>query len=157
MQNQDRIYRMNRIYPTREVEDKLFLGDRYYNRNGVNSGGFSTLWPTRIKWQNVITFSFAISLFWLHRIRYHRPRTNVLQVRPISECPLSCIFCSNWRWSLFTAKDIGIYGRSCALIEGFEWAASYKEIYDIEAHIDTVGEPSMYPQLVELVGRLSEK
>ena len=42
------------------------------------------------------------------------------------------------------------------LVEAFEWAASYKETDDIEAHIDTVGEPSMYPQLVELVERLSE-
>jgi len=41
------------------------------------------------------------------------------------------------------------------LIEAFEWAAAYKEIDDIEAHIDTVGEPAMYPQLVELVERLS--
>jgi len=41
------------------------------------------------------------------------------------------------------------------LLGAFEWAASYKEIDDIEAHIDTVGEPSMYPQLVELVERLS--
>jgi uncharacterized Fe-S cluster-containing radical SAM superfamily enzyme len=41
------------------------------------------------------------------------------------------------------------------LIEAFEWAVTYKEVDDIEAHIDTVGEPSMYPQLVELVERLS--
>jgi len=31
-----------------------------------------------------------------------------------------------------------------------------KETNDIEAHIDTVGEPSMYPQLVELVEGLSK-
>ena len=42
------------------------------------------------------------------------------------------------------------------LLGAFEWAASYKEIDDIEAHIDTVGEPSMYPQLVDLVKKLSE-
>ncbi len=41
------------------------------------------------------------------------------------------------------------------LLSAFEWAASYKEIDDIEAHIDTVGEPAMYPELVELVGGLS--
>ena len=37
------------------------------------------------------------------------------------------------------------------LLTAFERAAAYKEINDIEAHIDTVGEPAMYPQLVELV------
>lgn len=82
--------------------------------------------------------------------------TNVLQVRPISECPLSCIFCST---------DAGPYSRQRIseymvdlpqLIEAFGWAASYKETDDIEAHIDTVGEPSMYPQLIELVEKLSE-
>jgi len=41
------------------------------------------------------------------------------------------------------------------LLSAFEWAASYKEIDDIEAHIDTVGEPLMYPHIVELVEGLS--
>ncbi|KAB2943390.1 MAG: molybdenum cofactor biosynthesis protein A [Candidatus Methanoperedens nitroreducens] len=82
--------------------------------------------------------------------------TNVLQVRPISECPISCIFCST---------DAGPYSHQriseymvdlSQLLPAFEWAASYKEIDDIEAHIDTVGEPAMYPQLVDLVQKLSE-
>ena len=82
--------------------------------------------------------------------------TNVLQVRPYSECPLSCIFCST---------DAGPHSRQRIseymvdlqqLLLAFEWAASYKEIDDIEAHIDTVGEPAMYPQLVELVRGLSQ-
>ena len=42
------------------------------------------------------------------------------------------------------------------LLSAFEWASSYKETKDIEAHIDTVGEPLMYPQLVELVNLLSK-
>jgi uncharacterized Fe-S cluster-containing radical SAM superfamily enzyme len=41
------------------------------------------------------------------------------------------------------------------LLSAFEWAVSYKETNDIEAHIDTVGEPAMYPKLVELVAGLS--
>lgn len=41
------------------------------------------------------------------------------------------------------------------LLEAFESAASYKETNEIEAHIDTVGEPLMYPQLVDLVAGLS--
>lgn len=82
--------------------------------------------------------------------------TNVLQVRPISECPLSCIFCSTDAGSR-TKQRISEYMVDLPqLLAAFEWAASYKETNDIEAHIDTVGEPSMYPQLVELVGGLSK-
>lgn len=81
--------------------------------------------------------------------------TNVLQVRPISECPLACIFCSTDAGP-YSQQRISEYMVDLGqLVEAFEWAAAYKEVDDIEAHIDTVGEPSMYPQLVELVERLS--
>jgi uncharacterized Fe-S cluster-containing radical SAM superfamily enzyme len=81
--------------------------------------------------------------------------TNVLQVRPISECPLSCVFCST---------DAGTHSKRRVseymvdleqLLSSFQWAAANKETNDIEAHIDTVGEPAMYPRLVELVAGLS--
>ena len=82
--------------------------------------------------------------------------TNVLQVRPISECPLSCIFCSTDAGSR-TKQRISEYMVDLPqLLSAFEWAASYKETNDIEAHIDTVGEPAMYPHLVELVEGLSK-
>ncbi|MBU4491779.1 MAG: radical SAM protein [Euryarchaeota archaeon] len=81
--------------------------------------------------------------------------TNVLQVRPISECPLSCIFCSTDAGP-HSKRRISEYMVDLEqLLAAFEWAASYKEINDIEAHIDTVGEPLMYPQIVELVSGLS--
>lgn len=81
--------------------------------------------------------------------------TNVLQVRPISECPLSCIFCSTDAGPR-SGRRISEYMVDLPqLLSAFEWAASYKEIDNIEAHIDTVGEPAMYPQLVELVEGLS--
>lgn len=82
--------------------------------------------------------------------------TNVLQVRPISECPLSCIFCSTDAGSR-TRQRISEYMVDLPqLLSAFDWAASYKETNDIEAHIDTVGEPAMYPQLAELVKGLSK-
>ncbi len=81
--------------------------------------------------------------------------TNVLQLRPYSECPLSCVFCSTDAGP-HSSRRISEYMVDLAqLLSAFEWAASYKEIDDIEAHIDTVGEPAMYPELVELVGVLS--
>lgn len=81
--------------------------------------------------------------------------TNVLQVRPISECPLSCIFCSTDAGPRSLHRISEYMVDLPDLIEAFEWAASYKETDTIEAHIDTVGEPAMYPQLVELVRNLS--
>ncbi len=82
--------------------------------------------------------------------------TNVLQVRPISECPLSCIFCSTDAGP-GTKQRISEYMVDLPqLLSAFNWAASYKETNGIEAHIDTVGEPAMYPQLVDLVGGLSK-
>ncbi|VVB85064.1 Coenzyme PQQ synthesis protein E [uncultured archaeon] len=82
--------------------------------------------------------------------------TNVLQVRPYSECPLSCIFCSTDAGP-GTKQRISEYMVDLdQLLAAFEWAASYKETNEIEAHIDTVGEPAMYPQLVELVHGLSQ-
>lgn len=81
--------------------------------------------------------------------------TNVLQVRPFSECPLSCVFCSTDAGP-HSKRRISAYMVDLPqLLSAFEWAALYKEIKDIEAHIDTVGEPAMYPQLIELVEGLS--
>ena len=80
--------------------------------------------------------------------------TNVLQVRPISECTLSCVFCSTDAGPRSRRRISEYMVDLPQLLAAFEWAASYKGC-DIEAHIDTVGEPLMYPQLVELVEGLS--
>lgn len=81
--------------------------------------------------------------------------TNVLQVRPISECPLSCIFCSTDAGPHSSLRISEYMTDHEQLIEAFEWAASFKDIDDIEAHIDTIGEPTMYPELTDLVERLA--
>ncbi|MCZ7401245.1 MAG: radical SAM protein [Candidatus Methanoperedens sp.] len=81
--------------------------------------------------------------------------TNVLQLRPYSECPLSCVFCSTDAGPRSGRRISEYMVDLTQLLSAFEWAASYKEIADIEAHIDTVGEPAMYPELVELVRGLS--
>ena len=82
--------------------------------------------------------------------------TNIIQVRPISGCPLNCIFCS---------IDEGPRSRSrCAryeveldhLLEWFKWLVKFKGSKHIEAHIDCAGEPLLYPKLIELVAALSE-
>lgn len=81
--------------------------------------------------------------------------TNVLQVRPYTECPLSCVFCSTDAGARSKRRISEYMVDLPQLLSAFEWAASYKETNDIEAHIDTVGEPLMYPQIVELVSGLS--
>ncbi len=81
--------------------------------------------------------------------------TNLIQVRPTSVCPLSCIFCST---------DAG--PRSRTRIEEYlvdlDYLMRYVEMLceikgaGVEAHIDTMGDPFTYPKIVELVRRLRE-
>ncbi len=76
--------------------------------------------------------------------------TNVLQVRPTSLCPLSCIFCSvdagpRSRW------------RICEYMVDLDWLVEWLRALvklkggGVEILIDTVGDPFTYPELVDLV------
>lgn len=81
--------------------------------------------------------------------------TNLLQVRPSSICNLNCPFCS---------VDAGSYSRS--RVSGYEiepnyildWAKQISEFKGrgVECHIDSTGEPMLYPQIIELVRGLKE-
>lgn len=81
--------------------------------------------------------------------------TNVLQVRPTTICPQSCIFCS---------VDAGPASRRRAsefIVEPdhlVEWVAKIAQAKNVvvEALIDGVGEPLTYPWIVELVRMLKE-
>ncbi len=81
--------------------------------------------------------------------------TNVLQVRPTTICPLSCIFCSvdagpKSRW------------RQAEYIVDPEWLAEWvarvarEKGVHVEALIDGVGDPFTYPWLPRLVRLLKE-
>ncbi len=82
--------------------------------------------------------------------------TNVLQVRPTTICPLSCIFCSvdagplsiN-RWAEFI---VGLEG----LLNTVDIVARYKET-SIEALIDTIGEALTYPWITRLIKELKTR
>ncbi len=77
--------------------------------------------------------------------------TTLIQVRPISYCILSCIFCSTdagpkskWRISeYYVAKDL--------IIEWLKELVKFKGGKGIEAHIDTVGDPLLYDKLPDLI------
>ena len=77
--------------------------------------------------------------------------TNVVEVRPTTLCALSCVFCSvnagpasRARWAEFVV-DVD------ALLSALEEVVRYKGVDDVEVHIDGMGEPGLYPHLVELV------
>ncbi len=82
--------------------------------------------------------------------------TNVIQVRPTSMCPLSCIFCSTDAGPNSKTRFAEYLVDLNYLIACFEELADFKGIDDLEAHIDTVGDPLTYPHLTELIGRLKE-
>jgi len=81
--------------------------------------------------------------------------TNVLQVRPTTVCPQSCIFCS---------VDAGPASKrrvSEFIVEPdhlAKWVAKIAQAKNVvvEALIDGVGEPLTYPWIVELVRKLKE-
>lgn len=79
--------------------------------------------------------------------------SNLLQIRPSCGCNLSCPFCS---------VDAGPNSRSRVtdyqveldyLLEAVEEIAPFKGP-GVECHIDSPGEPMLYPDIVELVRRL---
>ncbi len=79
--------------------------------------------------------------------------TNVLQVRPTTICPLSCIFCSvdagprsRWRAAEYMVEMEW-------LVEWVEAVAEAKSTR-VEALIDCVGEGLTYPRIIELVREL---
>jgi uncharacterized Fe-S cluster-containing radical SAM superfamily enzyme len=81
--------------------------------------------------------------------------SNLLQIRPSCGCNLSCPFCS---------VDAGPGSRSRVtdyqveldyLMEAVEEIAPFKGP-GVECHIDSPGEPMLYPDIVELVRRLKQ-
>jgi len=82
--------------------------------------------------------------------------TNVLQVRPITLCSLSCIFCSTDAGPKSRTRLAEYVVSLEPLLEWVDRLVEYKGRNRIEAHIDTVGEPTTYPRLIELVQGLSE-
>ncbi|MCD6529623.1 radical SAM protein [Candidatus Bathyarchaeota archaeon] len=82
--------------------------------------------------------------------------TNLIQVRPSSACPLSCIFCSTNAGPKSKVRQTEYKVPMDYLVEEFERLVAFKGAHSIEAHIDTVGDPVTYPDLVELVQALSQ-
>jgi len=82
--------------------------------------------------------------------------TNLIQVRPTSICPLSCIFCSTNAGPKSRIRQAEYLVELDHLVEGFRELVRLKGAWGIEAHIDTVGDPLTYPKIVELVHELGQ-
>ena len=81
--------------------------------------------------------------------------TNLLQIRPTSICNLKCPFCST------SANDLNIHPNnyivnSDYLVSWVKEVFKYKNITDGEANIDSVGEATTYPDIINLVKNLSK-
>lgn len=81
--------------------------------------------------------------------------TNVIQVRPSTSCPLSCIFCSTDAGPCSKRRRAEYLVDKDHIMEWFKALSSMKG-GGVEAHIDTVGDPLTYPNLVDLVSALSD-
>lgn len=82
--------------------------------------------------------------------------TNIIQVRPITTCPLSCKFCSTNAGPKSKTRQTEYTVPLDYLIEEFDKIVQFKRRKHIEAHIDTVGDPITYPKIAELIAQLSQ-
>jgi uncharacterized Fe-S cluster-containing radical SAM superfamily enzyme len=82
--------------------------------------------------------------------------TNVIQVRPISTCPLSCVFCATNAGPKSRIRQAEYIVALDHLVEEFRILVRFKGERAIEAHIDTVGDPLTYPHVIELVHELHQ-
>jgi uncharacterized Fe-S cluster-containing radical SAM superfamily enzyme len=98
----------------------------------------------------LITKLSGIPLIGVHVFGIIDRGNNLLQIRPISGCPLSCVFCSVDEGP--SSKKLNTYEVEVRyLIEEFNKVVAYKGINNIEAHIDGVGEPLLYKDIAFLV------
>lgn len=73
--------------------------------------------------------------------------TNIIEVRPISGCNIRCVYCSVDE----DKRDVDFVVDADYLVAEFQKLAEFKKINDIEAHIASQGEPTMYADLPRLV------
>jgi len=79
-------------------------------------------------------------------------RTNLIQIRPTTYCNLKCKFCSTSAGVHPVEYEVELN----YLIEWVKHVIKLKECDEMEANIDSVGEPSTYPNLIELIKELNK-
>ena len=82
--------------------------------------------------------------------------TNLIQVRPSSACVLNCIFCATDAGPYSKHRKTEYFVELDYLLEEFKRLVTFKGANNIEAHIDTVGDPFIYSKIIDLVQELRE-
>lgn len=78
--------------------------------------------------------------------------TNVIEVRPISGCNIHCVYCS-----VDEDKRTTDFVVDCDyLVEEFKKIVEFKGVKEIEAHIASQGEPTLYADLPRLVAGIKK-
>ena len=76
--------------------------------------------------------------------------TNIIEVKPITSCNISCIFCSVDEGP-FSKRKVDFVVEKDYLVNEFRKIAEFKGSSNIDAHINAQGEPMLYADMVELV------
>ena len=81
--------------------------------------------------------------------------TNLIEIRPITGCNLSCIFCSIDEGPL-SRKKVDFVVEKDYLVNEFKNVVDFKQESYIDAHINAQGEPLLYADIVDLVADIAK-
>ncbi|MBI1936363.1 radical SAM protein [Candidatus Woesearchaeota archaeon] len=76
--------------------------------------------------------------------------TNIIEVKPITSCNISCIFCSVDEGP-YSGRKADFVVEKDYLVNEFRNMAEFKKSINIDAHINAQGEPTLYADMVGLV------
>jgi len=76
--------------------------------------------------------------------------TNTLEVKPLTSCNISCTFCSVDEGPT-SRRKVDFVVEKDYLVEEFRKVAAFKGVQDIDAHINSQGEPTLYGDLIGLI------
>jgi len=79
--------------------------------------------------------------------------TNLLQIRPTSLCPLSCIFCSVDAGPATRTRETEYVVDVDQLVLWYNLVRRFKSI-PLQAHIDAAGDPLVHPKITLLIRKL---
>jgi len=76
--------------------------------------------------------------------------TNIIEIRPITGCNLNCIYCSVDEGTP-SKRKIDFVVEKDYLVDELKKLVSFKDINNIEVHINAQGEPLLYADIAELI------
>ena len=76
--------------------------------------------------------------------------SNIIEVKPLTSCNISCVFCSVDEGPK-SRRKVDFVVEKDYLVEEFRKIVEFKATDNIDAHINAQGEPTLYADMVELV------